>query len=813
MKIHLQNFLCYTDKTFDFGSTGLTLISGPSGCGKTSILRGIFFALFGEGTKVQSYGKTSCSVELEIDELKIIRTKRPNRLVVNDIYEDEAAQTIIDTKFGNTFKSSGYIQQNNLTSFILMSPSDKLNFLEQFAFQDIDLGKIKNRCKNHISRLNDELMGTSAKLEMSMKIFEEMTEPDKVIFPIKCRITDRELAIKNENTRLKNTNTLINRTEKEIDSLTKKIHSYELLNTTINEKQNTIDSINKKLTKLEEEKEKNKYIGDEELENVKKQLDKLIDNKNIIVLENSYKDSLSKLEDMRTTELNEYKQEYNNIKENLWNEYSPEELETTLEDNISFLNDITTINSLKKELSDYTITEKGIENIKSELETHEATLNENENLLYKVENQSKIYKCPKCNSGLHMVDCELKLTDNTEYIEMDINSLKDDIKNTKSIILKLQKQLQKGEYQLITKTKIENKIQRLSEQYEELLEVESIQEDITYLQKYKINQQQQEKKMKILKDNINNEKLSTNYCKYNKHTEEIYEKLSIMKEKAGEDIDTNCDENELRDIISTNENNRNRIKDISTLRSELFQDKTKLLEEIEHSKNKYNEKYKENYDSYNIDHKDIEEKRESIVKLLEKRKKYEDNISQINLWKKYEEDNKNYLEWKDKIKMLKEKEKIDRNRYTAANTLKNKILEAESISISNIIDTINMHARGYLDCFFNDHPISVQLQAFKETKKNTKPCINTTIEYKGMECDLTMLSGGELSRVVLAYTLALSEMFNTPLLLLDECTSSLDQDLTNTVFDGIRDSFGNKLIIIIAHQVIVGTFDKIINLN
>ena len=36
------------------------------------------------------------------------------------------------------------------------------------------------------------------------------------------------------------------------------------------------------------------------------------------------------------------------------------------------------------------------------------------------------------------------------------------------------------------------------------------------------------------------------------------------------------------------------------------------------------------------------------------------------------------------------------------NMLNNKILEAESISISNIIDAINMHARGYLDCFFND---------------------------------------------------------------------------------------------------------------
>jgi DNA repair exonuclease SbcCD ATPase subunit len=166
----------------------------------------------------------------------------------------------------------------------------------------------------------------------------------------------------------------------------------------------------------------------------------------------------------------------------------------------------------------------------------------------------------------------------------------------------------------------------------------------------------------------------------------------------------------------------------------------------------------------------------------------------------------------EKVKKLEAKEKEDRNKYSASLTLKDNILEAESIAITNIIETINMHARTFLDCFFEANPISVQLQSFKETKKSTKPCININIEYKGMECDLTMMSGGELARVVLAYTLALSEIFNTPLLLLDECTASLDQDLTSDVFEGIREHFGGKLVLIIAHQVVSGTFDKIIKL-
>ena len=97
---------------------------------------------------------------------------------------------------------------------------------------------------------------------------------------------------------------------------------------------------------------------------------------------------------------------------------------------------------------------------------------------------------------------------------------------------------------------------------------------------------------------------------------------------------------------------------------------------------------------------------------------------------------------------------------------------------------------------------------FKETKKSCKPQINLEIDYKGMEADISMLSGGELSRVVLAFTLALSEIFNAPVILLDECTASIDQELTSVVIEGIKNVFPNKLIVVIAHQVVSGNFDR-----
>ena len=71
--------------------------------------------------------------------MKVIRSKNPTKLLVNDVFEGDAAQELINTKFGDTFDVTGYIPQNAMRSFVLMNPTDKLAFLEKFAFTDVDL--------------------------------------------------------------------------------------------------------------------------------------------------------------------------------------------------------------------------------------------------------------------------------------------------------------------------------------------------------------------------------------------------------------------------------------------------------------------------------------------------------------------------------------------------------------------------------------------------------------------------------------------------------------------------------------------------
>ena len=161
MKLKLKNFRCYEDEAFDFGEKGLTLLSGSSGKGKTTLLMAIDFALFGSGTKIVANGKKSCSVELEFGGLKIVRKKGPNHLLVNDKYEDAAGEAIIQEKFGKIFNSVSYIPQNLKKTFVLMSPTDRLEFLETFAFKDFDVSSLKDRAKAVIKESNDTLSKTN----------------------------------------------------------------------------------------------------------------------------------------------------------------------------------------------------------------------------------------------------------------------------------------------------------------------------------------------------------------------------------------------------------------------------------------------------------------------------------------------------------------------------------------------------------------------------------------------------------------------------------------------------------------------------
>ena len=141
-------------------------------------------------------------------------------------------------------------------------------------------------------------------------------------------------------------------------------------------------------------------------------------------------------------------------------------------------------------------------------------------------------------------------------------------------------------------------------------------------------------------------------------------------------------------------------------------------------------------------------------------------------------------------------------------------MEAEIISIENVIDTINKNAKVYLDLFFEDDKIDVRCSLLKKVKKNFKFKVNTTIFYKGTEyVSYEELSQGELVKVNLAYILAMNSYFGSNILLLDEFLENLDEEIIINITNKLKEIAQNKLIIVINHNTLEGIYDSIIEIT
>jgi DNA repair exonuclease SbcCD ATPase subunit len=151
-------------------------------------------------------------------------------------------------------------------------------------------------------------------------------------------------------------------------------------------------------------------------------------------------------------------------------------------------------------------------------------------------------------------------------------------------------------------------------------------------------------------------------------------------------------------------------------------------------------------------------------------------------------------------------------RMSAVSELKQLILKTESevidqktLEISNLVNT-------YCSQIFIE-PITVELRTTKKTStQSEKVQIQLEVYYKNMKCDVSLLSGGEQARLNLAFVLAFAHVFHSPILLLDECTSNLDQELVETVIEQI-DSIGIPKVILIAHQIVEGNFKQILKVQ
>lgn len=778
MKIILENFRCYIRKEIDLGTSGITLLSAPSGFGKTTIFEGIYFVISGVGTKIISQNKKTCQVILYFQDIIITRSKKPNKLTLDmntKRYEDDEAQEIINKRFGHMFDKTSYLSQNSIKAFINLSPTDKIEFIEEFAFKEIDISKIKEQTRVSSMKKNDECISLYSKVELLKDQFDVITVPT---IQKQMKYTLEEYLTQEKEIKLYTSKLLIQQKEEDTE-----IQQHELLNQYMLFENQRLDEYQIKKNNL-------KVVYPIDL-TYKECIELKLSNINIYQIYINEKIELEKkielLEKLKTNEISEINQELYELVP--FQKYSKEHvidtistLQETIQDLVQF-EKIT--NQIKLNQIDFLI--------KEQLELKLIDVN-----LALQSNNIRNFTCPHCQQLVSLKEDNLEKYE-TPPISIVCNLSGNKILEHKSNIIKQLKEYEKKEILL---EQLEQNKQHIISLYDMLPNKKDVEIEYSMFQKYL-----EENDYIVVRKQQLCDKLSTNTFSLSVKT--LHKNIQLLQSKQNNNITLPYEtKDELLNILLPMKTQEKEYETYMILLKD-YDDNIKL------TKNKINnEKIK--YKLHNTLQQLLFSRSSLSIKI---------NLNQITIQtiekdiissRKYQEyiSIKNeYIIKKEQITMLTTQYEKCLLQLTALNTLKNKILEAESLSISTIINTINIGAQTYLEFLFPENPIKIELLTFKETKKNIKPQINIQILYKDIEYEIGMLSGGELARVVLAYSLALNDMSHSPLLLLDESFSSLDADTTNLAITNIRNYIQkDKLVLCIVHQPLMGLFDHIVML-
>jgi DNA repair exonuclease SbcCD ATPase subunit len=687
MRLILENFRCYRGiHRFDFVKDGITLVSGSSGAGKTTLLIALHFVITGNSPpKVITDGCDSCKVTLEIPEMTIFRTRRPNRVVVVGLgLEDDLAQQYIDRHFGKYFDITSYIQQQYQKTFLYQSPSEKLEILEKLCFDETSVQpeELKKNCMVLFKQLNSE--------HISLKSRHSTLSEQAVPLDCPVRIEPPDPT--------------------HYENLVKSLEK-------IKESQHTC------YTQLSNQSKREEY--EKSIEKLQNELDLIehCDYSESQLNEQLY--HLKELENLTTKET--------------WIKYPKEECLTMISD---YVRDI----DYHKEHIELTRKIKE----QSQIETQIHSL---ENKKKSIENMSEgIYDCPSCQTTLSLMNRKLVITKPT------VEQLSTEEKNKK----------------------IQNIIDQL----------ELLQPKIKSLGHYRERQEEIDKQIDLTEDLSELEadyKWIVDYYEMNKKIETQNTLKLERKEKICNQMIQGLDSNQCTQWLKNVQQKNHLEKKIQYL-----QDQLNCLDVM----------------SEKLDIHELEQTKKQIEDDISKHKEHMHAYEMYNFH--YERYTK-YTQIKEEIQELSKKIQVLEKRMGAVSEFKQLILKTESEIIDQKTREISSLVNAYCAQIFNE-PITVELKTTKKTStQNDKVQIQLEVYYKNMKCEPSLLSGGEQARLNLAFVLAFANVFQSRLLMLDECTSNLDQELVQIVVDQIETT-GIPKVILIAHQVVEGNFKQILQI-
>ena len=556
------------------------------------------------------------------------------------------------------------------------------------------------------------------------------------------------------------------------------------------------------------------YLGDKNLINTKKKLDKMIQNKEYLTTAARFESDSIKLQEMKDNETAELASQIRGIDEGLYVEYSEVEINDLIHEHTESAKDFERISSLDSKLNTYPT--------KPDLDSEKSQLSELRTVLEKHKYSRQIHlsqkdplTCPSCDSLLRLVDKTLVLQDDLPNVDAGDSTLAEveDLiaKSQTNVSMKLQR-IYELERNIQEETRDRAERDTISNQYEEPHDLLTAKEDLTELREYKQTQRENVATRSRLVLKLENKSYSKSLGVFIDDLKCIESRLGTLR-LDGDYIDSEESEAILRDLVASQQHIKDTIVKSNREKDQLEKQITMYRDDIRRSNSDHKASYKQLRDE-SIVREAIAALETDIQSNAQNMNIEEASIAKVELFKIYEDQRKKYEDQEKDLSLLEGKIVAADQLYTASLKFKALILKSEGVAMRATLEDLNNHAQLFLEDFFENDPITVVLSSFKDIKSTheIKPVINVKIEYKGVECDIHCLSGGEMARVTLAYTLALSELYGSSLLLLDECTASLDQETTTTVFNSIKKRLPNKKVIVIAHQIVTGCFDDVVHL-
>lgn len=207
--------------------------------------------------------------------------------------------------------------------------------------------------------------------------------------------------------------------------------------------------------------------------------------------------------------------------------------------------------------------------------------------------------------------------------------------------------------------------------------------------------------------------------------------------------------------------------------------------------------------------KDLEKLNSSLEELYEKQEKLTEKNKIYEKWEKYIILQEKYKKWRDKVDNYEKRYRESEKSYNGFLRLKERYRQAEILAVESTINSINHHTQYYLDQFFRDDPLILNLEIIDAKKLE----IVTKLKYKGYEYDnISQLSGGEFDRCVLASVCGVNTMMNSPFLFLDESLASLDAENNTEILGFLKELSEKKLVAVTSHEAITGIFDEIVEI-